>query len=300
MVLQVFSASHILILLITAGIIFAIYYPLRHAAEATKRNVIILLMALNILQHFFKHYIYPHIPANGLQLDNTACNICAFLILASPFMHLCKSRSARQYIAYVGTISGAVAILVPFWFFGRDIFAADVIWEFIRFYSCHALLFTTSLLPVLWGRVRFCHGDGWKFGLYFLGMLCVLLLNNTIFLLMIDKTAAGNLYERLLSANAGGFMGPPAYDSPYSVLVKIAEALSPAIFLGGAEGVYTPILWYMTPIYFLMTPVAYGLATLWQILKKKFYICSILGPTDLKKSKKYRYFERRNLKCKIS
>ncbi len=256
MVLQVFSASHILVLLAAAVCVLALYFPLRRATETTKRNVIILLMAVNIIQHFFKHIIYPHIFARGLHLDNTAYNICAFLIIFSPLMHFCKSRSAKQFIAYVGTISGAIALLVPFWFFGKNIFAPNIVWEFIRFFICHELLLLTSLLPALWGRVRFCHGDGWKFGLYFICMLFSILLNNIIFLLLTDKSAPDHLYQSLLAVNPAGIMGPPANNSPFNALIKVVEALSPAIFLGGAGRVYTPILWYAVPLYYGITLIA--------------------------------------------
>ncbi len=262
MVLQVFSASHILVLLVSAGLIFAVYFPLRHALEVTKRNVIILLMALNILQHFFKHIIYPHIFSRGLHLDNTAYNICAFLILFSPLFHFGKSRSARQFIAYVGTIAGAVALIVPFWFFGKNIFAPNVISEFIRFYTCHELLFITSLLPVLWKRTEFCHRDGWKFGLYFIGMLAFILLNNTIVLLMTDRGAASDLYQSLMSANAAGLMGPPSNNSPFNALIAAVEVLSPSIFLGGAGRVCTPILWYAIPLYYGITFIAFILGAI--------------------------------------
>lgn len=262
MTLQFFSFTHILILLVAAGIVLLLYFLFKNSEETTRRNFIILLMSLNIIQHFFKHILYPHIFAGGLHLDNTAYNICAFLILFSPLFHFGKSESARQYIAYVGTVSGALALIVPFWFFGKNIFAAGVIWEFIRFFLCHELLFVTSLLPVLWGRVRFRHGDGWKFGLYFIGMLCAILLNNTVFLLMTDTTAPDHLYQSLLAANPAGIMGPPAYNSPFNVLIKAVEALSPVVFLGGAGKVYTPILWYAIPLYYGITLIALALGAI--------------------------------------
>lgn len=260
--MNLFSPCYILTVFIAAGFVAAMFFLFRNKSETTKRNIIILLMAINIIQHFFKHYIYPHTFSTGLKLDNTAYNICAFLILFSPVLHFGKSDSARQFLAYAGAIAGAVAILVPFWFFGKTISSPEIVWEYIRFFVCHELLFASSLLTVLWRRVKFRHGDGWKFGLYFVGMLCAILLNNTVFLLMTDRTAADHLYQSLMSANAAGLMGPPSNNSPFNALIKVAEILSPSIFLGGGGKPYVPVLWYAIPLYYGITLIAIALGAI--------------------------------------
>lgn len=191
MVMNILSATHILTVLAEFGAIFLLYCAFRDRSAWAKRAVIIILIALNILQHFLKSYIYPHMFGNGFGLENTAYNVCAFLILLSPFLHFGKSPSARQFLAFVGSISGCIAVIVPFWFFGKDITEPAILSEFIRFWLCHTMLCASSILPVLWGEVKFNHLDAWKFPFFFLGMLCALLLNDTIVLIATgDATAA--------------------------------------------------------------------------------------------------------------
>ncbi len=255
MVINILSATHILTVLAEFGVIFCLYRAFRDRSAWAKRAVVIIIMALNILQHFLKHFIYPHILTQTFGLDNTLYNVCAFLILLSPLMHFGKSSAARQFIACVGSIAGSIAVVVPFWFFGKDISAPALLSEYIRFWVCHVLLCASSLLPVLWGGVKFNYLDAWKFPFLFLGMLCTLLLNNIIVLIASGGVTAETLYTRLLALNPIGIMGPPKNNSPFLVLINAVTALTPDIFLGGEGKLYTPILWYAFPLAIAVTVV---------------------------------------------
>lgn len=243
-----FSPYHLLSIFVEIGFVLVLYVCFRSRTAWAKRCVIISLMALNIAQHFFKSFIYPHMFGNGFGLENTVYNVCAFLILFSPIFHFSPAGSMRQAIAYIGSIAGIIAVVVPFWFLGKNLSDPEILSEYMRFWVCHALLFASSLLPILWHGVKFNYLDAWKFALYFLGMLCVLLLNNTLVCLAQGAVTAEALYEQLAALNPIGIMGPPDNNSPFLVLVKAAEALSPPVFLGGNGRPYTPILWYAFPV----------------------------------------------------
>ncbi len=243
-----FSPYHLLSILAEIGFVFVLDVSFRNRSAWAKQCVIIVLMALNILQHLFKNFIYPHLLGNGFGLINTVYNVCAFLILFSPIFHFSPSGSMRQAIAYIGSIAGIIAVVVPFWFFGQSLSSPNILSEYIRFWVCHTLLLASSLLPVLWHGVKFNYLDAWKFALYFIGMLCVLLLNNTLVCLADGAATADALFSRLSALNPIGIMQPPDNNSPFLVLVKAAEALSPSVFLGGNGKPYTPILWYAFPV----------------------------------------------------
>lgn len=268
MPMSFFSPLHIIVLLVAAGFLWGLYALFRNADGVTKRNLIISLMGLNLFQHFFKHLLYPHLWGTGFGLENTVYNFCASLIIFSPVFHFGKSGSARQFIAYLGTIAGSVALLVPYQFFGKTISTSYLILEFIRFYICHLLLIASSLLPVLWKRVRFRHTDFWKFGLYFIGLLCTILLNNVIVLLATGE-GTENLYEALLRHNAIALMGPPHDNTPFEFVITISEHLTIPCFLGGDGKPYTPILWYAIPLWFGISVIAFLLGMIFD--RKNFF-----------------------------
>lgn len=253
MIMTFFSALHILTVLLEVGVVFVLYRLFRDRSAWAKRAVIIVLMSLNILQHFFKHFLYPHLTGIGFGLDNTLYNVCAFLILFSPLMHFGKSGSARQGIAYIGSIAGLVAVCFPFWFIGEDITAPEILSEYIRFWLCHMLLFASSVLPILWRGITFRYLDGWKFALYFLGMLCVLLLNNTIVLIATGEATPSTLYGALLNHNPIGIMGPPEGNALFGALAEVVRVLTPPVFFGGGGKLFTPILWFAFPLGYAVT-----------------------------------------------
>lgn len=251
MILNYFNYTHIITLLAAAGLIAALYFSLRKRSVFAKEMAVLVLMAINLTQHFFKFFIWPHMWGTGFDVINTAYNVCAILIIASPLVYLGKSSLLRQFVAYVGTIGPAVTLLVPYWYIGSTILA----WDYLRSWTCHTLLCATSLLPALWGMVKFNYRDGWKFGFVFIAMLALILLNDAVFLLALGQATTQTLHETLVARNPLWTMGP---SGPFESLGRIFEAFTPKIFLDP----YIPILWYAIPMYLMVTLVGYALGGL--------------------------------------
>ena len=95
-------------------------------------------------------------------------------------------------------------------------------------------------------------------GLYFLLVLCIILLNDTVCIIvgLFPGWSAENLYDALKSTNPFSLMGPrEGYDSITSVIT----ALSPSIFLtNNPAHTYVPILWYAFPLYLVVSVAAFG------------------------------------------
>ena len=251
MILNYFNYTHIITLIAAAGLIAAVYFSLRKSSVFAKEIAVLVLMGLNLTQHFYKFFLWPHLWGTGFDIINTAYNVCALLIIASPVVYLSKNSLLRQFVAYVGTIGPAVTLLVPYWFVGSTIFT----WEYLRGWTCHTLLLATSLLPVLWGLVKFNYRDGWKFGFVFLAMLALILLNDTVFTLALGQATKETLHDTLVARNPLWTMGP---SGPFESLGRIFEAFTPRIFLDPP----VPILWYAIPMYLMITIVAYALGGL--------------------------------------
>ena len=226
------SPAHICILLFYAVFAATAYFILRKKSERVKKAVLFYLMLLNLVQHFFKSFLWPHLAGNGFGLENTAYNLCALLIIISPFVFLSRAKALKQFLVCVGTVAGILPFLVPFWFYGQTPFS----WEFARAYLCHLLLFTTSLLQSLLGFARPDFRGCLKTGALFLLALCIVWLDNLIF------TEKAHAYETMLARNPLWLVAPPEGFALFPVLTLFDR---PA-----------PILWYAPHFYAAITALA--------------------------------------------
>lgn len=243
MTLDFLSLAYFLCLAASLGFIAIIFFAFRKASRAVKHGVIFALMAFNILQHLLKSQIWPHLWGAGFGLQNTAYNVCATLILFSPFVYLSKG-VMRDGLVYVGTAGPLLAIVVPFWFQGQPLFQ----WEVLRFYVCHVLLIATSVLPALWGLHKLSYRRFAGIPLFFFGILIVIVFNTVVCYAagMVDNSAP--LYDVLYQNNPCWLMHP-APPAGFEWTQTVLETLSPPMFLPTAEHSYIPLLWYAMPMY---------------------------------------------------
>ena len=250
MIIKYLNITHLITLLLAGALVGALYFPLRKRSALAKEIALYILMGLNITQHFFKFLFWPHLWGTGFGMSNTAYNVCAILIIASPFVFVSGNALLKQYITYVGTIGPALALLIPYWYIGKTV----ITWDFARFWTCHALLVATSLLPALWGMVKFNYRDGWKFGLIFLAMLSLILINDTVFLPILAHATQETLYEALLAYNPLMIMGPTERVESVKILFTI---FTPHFLLETDAHPYIPVLWYAIPLYIYITIIGY-------------------------------------------
>lgn len=226
------SFSHICILLLAAALPAAAYFLLKNRSEGEKRDALFYLMLINLIQHFFKSFLWPHLAGKGFGLENTAYNVCALFIIVSPIVFLAKSEAAKRFLVCVGTVAGSLPLIIPFWFYGQSPFS----WEFARAFFCHVLLLTTSLLPALFGFTRPTFRGAWKTGAMFLLTLSVVWLDNLLF------TGGEKVYETMLARNPLWLVAPPE-----------GFHLFPVFELFGRP---VPLLWYAPHFYASITVLA--------------------------------------------
>lgn len=176
--------------------------------------------------------------------------MCSFLIIANLPVFLSKSKAWKDFIAYVGTIAGIMAIAVPYWFIGHSILSL----EYLRFYFCHSLLYITSLLPVILKLHKLEFKNFWKMGLFFIFGELIILVDNLACQAIIHPNDSKAIFEAVYNANPIWMMKPP---TGFAFYTKVMEFLSPKIFLGGADKYYVPILWNAIPIYLGITIIGF-------------------------------------------
>lgn len=252
------SPFYLCYVLISVLLILAVGAFFRDRSDKTKYTVLYVIALLNLFQHLFKSLIWPHLFGNGINMENTAYNVCAALILLTPFLARSRSGIWREFVSFVGSIGPAMAILIPYWFIGKDPLGPDVVWEFLRFWTCHLFLVMTSVLPLLWRMIRF-RFENWRFfGLCFFALLSAILLNDCFcFAVGLADGKGMSVYRNLYELNPLWTMHPP---ESFAWLTKTLVFLPP---LKG--GVYIPILWYGLPGYVGVTLIALVL----ELLMKK-------------------------------
>lgn len=244
---------------------FSLYFLIRKRPTKVKKAVVFFVALLNFLQHIFKIQIYPqYITEHNLIHITTGYNICAVLILFSPFIILFGNDLLKNFITCIGSIAGFGVLVVPHWFIGLPAFD----WEVYRAYICHTLLFISSFLPGITGLHKFELRNCWKFGLIFLGILLIILINDSTLVLTNNwpNTNPDDLYGSLKSFNHVSMMGP---NNPW--LENIIALFTPSFFLGNNPwNIPIPILWYAIPLYLGITVASYlGYAILHLLFHKK-------------------------------
>lgn len=232
---------------------FVLYIVFRNAQAHARRTAVFAVAMLNLFQHLFKPFVWPHLRGTGFGLENTAYNVCALLIIVTPLSILFGGELLLEFIACIGSAAGAFTLLLPYWFFGGTPFS----WEFLRAWTCHAMLLCSSALLLLFGLVRFRFRHCFRFGFLFVAMLATVLINDMIVLALTEGRTG--LYARLLALNPLWVMGPT---ERYPLLASLFESSSPAFLLKSAAHGYAPVLWYAVPFYILITIIAFLLGAL--------------------------------------
>lgn len=240
------SFAYFLYIFIALGITAGLYFLLRKRSEKAKKITVFSLMLVNALQHFFKFLIWPHLWNSEFGLVNTVYNMCAFLIVVSPIIFLIGGDAWKNFITYVGSVAGMIAMVVPHWFVGLPAFS----WEAIRFYFCHTFLFLTSILPALLGIYKINYRTCWKLPfLFFLGMV-IIVFNDVICTSLGFLDGKDDLYGTLYSLNSVFIMHPP---EAFPIMGKICAVFTPEAW----ESV--PLLWLAIPMYLLISIASFGL-----------------------------------------
>ncbi len=259
------SPAHIVSLLLAFGFVFIFYLLTKKATVSKQNSVVFLLAMLNLLQHFFKPFVWRHLYGTGFTHIETAYNVCAFLIIATPFFLCLNYAPLRQFLSPVGTAAGILPLLIPQWFIGHTVFE----WEFIRGFVCHTLLLTTSLLPVLLRHVRFRNMNVLFTGIAFFGMLGVVFADNLVCILVgaVPGAEANGVWESMLRLNPLWMMRPP---QNFTSLSSILEFFSFGVRLKHLE--YVPVLWYFVPLFSVITLAAALLKKLDEQLSRQHFL----------------------------
>ena len=249
-----FSLPYFFYIMVAIGAVVGVFLAFRNKSVRAQKTVLLSLMLFNFLQHIFKSFVYPHLWGQGFTGLNTAYNMCAFLILSTPFIYLFGSELWKNFITYVGTAAGIAAICVPYWFTVDTAFG----WEAIRFYVCHIVLIITSILPLLWGFYKINWRHSFKIPFLFFLALVIITFNEILCFVTGLFDGGNDLYAYLRSVNPCWAFGPL---DQFEWVGEAASIFAPDFMLKASNGRYIPLLWYSIPMFVFMLCGAIGLGS---------------------------------------
>lgn len=243
----------------TAGL----YFILRKANPFTQKAVLFGLLLIGLALHFLKTYIPPYSVDEARMLrDSWLVNICAANIGLFPFMFWSKNDKVKDYMFYIGVLSGLIALFYP----QEPIAKTDQYGEqldIIRFYYHHWMVLAVPLLMVLLGHHKLsykrvlCAPTGLLLLMLFI-MLNQLFQSELGFVPLRDR----NNFFGIDYKNTSYIWGPGTNDAIGNFFSLFTPEFFKTVPVGEFAGQekYWPWFWIVVPVYVLVTPLSFCLA----------------------------------------
>lgn len=263
MFIAMFNGWYFFWIILCAGLIAGLYFGLRNRSVTAQKAVLFGLLALGFAMHFLKAYIPPYSVDEARHLrDSWFVNICGANIALFPFLFWSKNDRVKDYMFYIGVISGLIALFYP----QEPIAKVDQLAEqldIVRFYYHHWMVLAVPLLMVLFGHHKLSYKRllSAPTGLLLL-MLFIML--NQIFqseLGFIPLRNSGDFFG-IGYKNTSYIWGPGTNDAIGDFLALFTPKIFKTVPVGEFAGQvkYWPWFWLITPVYLLVTPLSFLLS----------------------------------------
>ena len=235
------SLFYYIYLLACFGVFFGLYFGLRNKSEKIQKRVLFGILAFNFVLHFAK-LAFPEYISKGFPQIIRKCtpeNICAISTMIFPFIYISKWKTGKDYMFYLGMISGVASCFAPMPIFGLKFYQLET----IRCYICHASIWQVPLLMVIFGHHKLDYRRIWKSLVMYFIILCVIIVNELILIRIgwVDTSTLEDFFDSS-QRDMGYAVGLPASMGKYG---NIVLWLTPKAWRN------VPILWELFPVIIL-------------------------------------------------
>ncbi len=274
MVIEMFNAWYFLWLGACAGLTVGLYFALRKASPRVQKLVFFSILAFGFLLHFLKAYIPPYSVDEARKLrDSWFVNICGANIALFPFFIWAKNKHIKDYMFYVGVLSGLIALFYPQEPLAKSNQMGEF-WDIVRFYYHHWQLIAVPLLMVLLRLHTLSYRRILSAPIGILLLMLFIILNQFFqaelgFIPIrgaqgFDHVMGTDYWEAFYDVNwknTSYIYGPDLPDAIGKVFSIFCPKFFKVIPVGPYAGQekYWPWFWMIFPVFILLTPLAFGL-----------------------------------------
>lgn len=265
MIIEMFNGWYFFWFFLQIAATVGLYFALRKADPKVQKGVLFGLLALGLLFHFLKVYIPPYSVDEARMLrDSWFVNICGANIALFPFMLFSKNKYIKDYMFYIGLISGLIVLFYP----QEPLAKADQLaefWDIVRFYFHHWMIMTVPLLMVLWKHHTLSYKRAWVAPVGLLLLMLFIILNQ-IFQseLGFIPLRGGDIFA-IGYKNSSYIWGPGENDAIGEFLALFCPKFLKTIPVGEFAGQekYWPWFWLFPVCFILVTPMAFLMSLIW-------------------------------------
>lgn len=260
MIIELFNGWYFFWLLLSAGLIVGLYFLLRKSSTKIQKIVLFSLLAVGLLLHFLKLYIPPYSVDKEIMLrDSWFVNICGANIALFPFLFWSKNNNVKDYMFYIGVLSGVLALAYPEEPLAKSNQLGEIL-DIIRFYYHHWMLLAVPLLMVLFKLHKLSYKRVFSAPIGLLLLMLFIMLNQIFqselgFISLRD----GDFFD-VNYKNASYIWGPKGEPIGEFLAIFCPDFFKtiPVGQYAGQEK-YWPWFWMIFPVLILVTPLAFGI-----------------------------------------
>ena len=255
--IQFFNFWYFFFIIISAAGFAGLYFLLCRRSQRTVKIVLIALMAFALVLHFMKGLFPPYSLDYSRHLrDSWFINICGANIALFPFMLVSKNKYVKDYMFYIGILSGLIAVFYPIDPILKPNQAAEWI-DILRVYLHHNLLWYVPMLMILLNIHKLDHRRVWATPIIFLLVMLFIILNQVF------QSELGFIGLRGDDIHAIPYINNSLIWGPDGNISKLIDWACPEFFktipVGphAGETKYWPWFWLIVPCFVILTPVCF-------------------------------------------
>ena len=316
MVVEMLNVWYFVWLVIAAGAIVGLYFLLKNQKPSVQKIVLFSLLAAGFLLHFLKMFIPPYsVDEARLLSDIWFINICGANIALFPFLFWMKKKPVKDYMFYIGVLSGLIALFYPQEALGKG---GSEMLDVIRFYYHHWMLLAVPLLMVLLKQHKLSWKRVWAAPVGLLLLMLFIILNQFFqselgFIPLrgaVDKLQEIDGVQYILTKitgapidiggeqyalvnywdifrdvdwkNSSYIYSPNFTETAKDPIGAFFDIFCPGFFKTVPVGAYAgqtkywPWFWMIFPVFILVTPLSFGLS---MIFDRKNFVKDVKGFT---------------------